>query len=181
MSAGAIVLLIISIAAYGASLAALYLRGNLAPVAGFAGLLFMWLSGALPLNGSIVAMWLCITLIVVCIGLLQPPAVRSSRVGAGYMALGGIAAMAVGLLGFTFARSLSMLHGIMVVATLAGVVFGYMLFSNTPAGRNFRLGRPGAVAYLLAKGFPVAIALMELGVTLVVLLAVNNVDRLQGV
>ncbi len=170
--------MIISIVSFLASVYMVFRREMLAPLFGFLGLLFMWLSGLLPLNGTIIIMWLCMSVLVMVVPMLQTQEMRSLKAGKGYMLVGALTGMAVGLLGFSFAGSLSLLYGIMIVAVLAGTFFGFVLFSNTPKGRPYALARRGSFSYLLAKGFPIAITVMEIGVIFVLLLAVSNADRL---
>ncbi len=83
--------------------------------------------------------------------------------------------MAAGLLAYTASSELSVLYAIMVVATAIGVVFGFILFVNTPAGRQFGFGSGRFVRYLLAKGFPTALTLMMLGVPLVLIIALYRI------
>lgn len=169
-----IALLILSILCFGSAVALIFLREMLAPVVAFLGLLFMWLSDKLPLNSTIIIMWLCMAVLVTCVPMLQDAAMRRTRDGLGYMTIGALTGMAVGLLGITFAQSASMLYGIMIVATAAGTFFGFMLYSNTPKGKSRNLAARPSFGYLLAKGFPVAITVMQIGVVLVLLLLVNQ-------
>ena len=125
----------------------------------------------LPLNGTILTGWLCMTVVVLVATLLQPTAVRDSKRGVGYLTAGAIVGMTVGLLGFSVATAVSMLYGIMVVATAAGTFLGFLLYTNTPAGRPLGIASGNFFRYLLAKGFPTAITVMQIGVALVLLIA----------
>lgn len=159
----------------------LFLQGRrqlLAPAASYLGLLTLsFATGSdglplLPINNVILIGWLCMTLVVMTTVVLQPAAVRAQKRGTGYMTVGALAGMSVGLLGFTVgAGSLSLIYGLMILATAAGTFFGFLLFTNTPdgAGVNLRSGR--FFKYLLAKGFPIAIAVMMTGVAAVVAIA----------
>lgn len=164
-----ITLLILSIVFFAGSFAMLFIRDMLAPVSGFLGLLFMWLSNALPLNSTIIIMWLCISVLVTCVPMLQTQTLRRVKAGIAYMTAGAFTGMAVGLLGVTFASTVSMLYDVMIVATAAGTFFGFMLFTNTPAGKGYSFSTGRFFSYLLAKGFPIAITVMETGIVLTLL------------
>ena len=169
-----ITFLVLSIICFAASVALIFIREMVAPVAAFLGLLFMWLSNMLPLNSTIIIMWLCMTVLVVCVPMLQEQTMRNRTDGLGYMTAGGFTGMAIGLLGITFATSPSMLYGTMIVATVAGIFFGFMLYTNTPKGKSNNIAFRHSFSYLLAKGFPLAVTVMQIGVILVLLLLVNQ-------
>lgn len=86
--------------------------------------------------------------------------------------------LAVGLLGFSISSSLTLRYAYMILATIAGIAFGFLLYTNTPSGKPVGPGSGNFFRYLLAKGFPTAITLMMLGVALVLLIAVKNVNGL---
>lgn len=150
----------------------------LAPISAYLGLLAISFATnpegypLLPINSTILFAWVCMTIVVTVATLLQPAPLRFSRKGVGYMLGGAIAGMAVGLLGFTFITSLSLLYGVMIVATAAGIFFGFMLYTNTPEGRPVALNSGNFFRYLFAKGFPVAITVMQIGVVAVILIAI---------
>lgn len=106
--------------------------------------------------------------------LLQPLPLRRSSKGMGYIIVGAIAGMAVGLLGFSYASQVSVLYGIMIAATLAGIFFGFLLYTKTPEGRPVGIGTGNFFKYLLAKGFPTAITVMQIGVVLVLVIALHK-------
>ena len=56
-----------------------------------------------PVNNTILMGWLCMTILVMTATILQPLPLRQSSRGEGYMAIGALAGMAVGLLGYSFA------------------------------------------------------------------------------
>ncbi len=151
----------------------------LAPIFSFMGLLTLSLAkhgeeGLLPINNTILIGWLCMTLVVMVATILQPIPIRQQTRGVGYMLVGAVAGLSFGLLGSTIQVTLSMFYGIMIVAVAIGIFFGYLIFTNTPAGRNVALGTGNFFQYLLAKGFPIAITIMMMGVVLVILLALRN-------
>lgn len=159
----------------------LFGRQTLAPGASFVALTLLSLAKSgdgyplLPINNTILIGWLCMTVVVTLATMLQPLPVRQQSKGMGYILSGAVVGMVVGLLGFTFSSNLPMLYGIMIVATVAGVFFGFLLYSRTPDGAAVSPSSGNFFRYLLAKGFPTAITVMQAGVALVILLAVNNI------
>ena len=171
----ATLLIIISIMLWLAAFAALFFRMVAAPAFSYLGLLMLSLAKdadeipLIPINSTILIGWLAMTLIVIVATLMQPAPIQQQNRGVAYMLGGAIVGMTIGLLGVTFLSSVSMLYGVMVIATAAGTFFGYLLFTNTPAGRALSFGSGNFYTYLLAKGFPTAVAVMMAGVPLVIL------------
>lgn len=132
----------------------------------------------LPVNGTILTAWLCMTLVVMLITIMEPEPVRRQTRGMFYIIGGAIVGLAVGLLGFTFTDNLNALYATMVLGVVAGIFFGFLLYTNTPAGRPVAIGSGNFFKYLLAKGFPTAITVMQLGVVLVLVVALKNVHAL---
>lgn len=166
-----------------AALMALPTRQLLGPPLAYVALLCLSFNGSagypvLPINSTILVTWLCMTLVVMLATLLQPEAIRLQTRGTGYILVGGLAGMAIGLLGFTVSISLPTLYSIMIVATLAGIFFGFLIYTNTPDGVPVGLRSGNFFKYLLAKGFPTAITIMQIGVALVLAIALYNVTRL---
>jgi hypothetical protein len=172
-----IVAIIFSILFFIGAILLLAPRILLAPACAYIGMLCLSFATAsdgyplLPINSTILIGWLCMTLVVMVATILQPVPLRFARKGMGYMTVGAIAGMAVGLMGFTFVHSLSTLYGIMIVATAIGVFFGFLLYSKTPDGQPVGIGSGHFFKYLLAKGFPTAITIMQIGVVLVLITA----------
>lgn len=127
-----------------------------------------------PVNNTILTAWFCMTLVVTLIVLLQPEPVRRQVRGTTYMTVGAITGLAVGLLGFSFTKNLSILYAIMILGVAAGIFCGFLLYTKTPEGKPVGVGSGNFFRYLLAKGFPTAITLMQLGVALVIIIAINN-------
>lgn len=157
------------------ALALVFVREMLSPLSAYLALVCLWFANLLPLNATILLTWLCITVVVMGTTMLQPPEMRIQTRGTGYLLGGALAGMAVGLLGYTLATDLSMLYGLMIVGTVAGTFFGFLLFSTTPAGRGVSLRSGRFFRYLLAKGFPVAVTVMQIGIILVLTMAVTGV------
>ncbi|MDE6272081.1 MAG: hypothetical protein K2M31_03640 [Muribaculaceae bacterium] len=127
----------------------------------------------MPLSGAMLMSWLIITFIVMMIVILQNPAVRQQSRGVNYMTLGGIAGLAVGLLGFSFSTSLNLLYALMILGVIAGIFCGFLLFTNTPKGRDVSLPTGRFFKYLLAKGFPVLVTVAQAGIPAVILIAAS--------
>ena len=164
----AILLIIIAVLLYGISVLLLLRKEILGPVAAFLAMGAVYLSGLLPMNMNMIITWLCLTLVVSGVTAMQPAALMSQQRGMGYIMTGAAAGLAVGLMGYTFTESISAVYAIMVLAVVAGIFFGYMLFTRTPDGAQLRTSRNRFFSYLLAKGFPVAIAVSMLGVPLII-------------
>ena len=128
-----------------------------------------------PLSSGMTLSWISITLVVMIIIILQNPAIRMQSRGTGYMLIGALAGMAVGLLGYTFSPSSNLLYAIMLIATAAGICLGLLIFSNTPDGRAIAPGPRHLLRYLLAKGFPALVTVGQLGIAAVILIAANGI------
>ena len=173
-------IIVLSCVLWAAALAVLPFRQILAPVLSFLGLLTLSFATndagfpLLPVNNVILVGWLCMTTVVTLATLMQPAPVLSQTRGMGYILAGAIVGLAVGLLGFTVSSSVSMLYGIMIVGVVVEIFFGFLLYTNTPAGRPVNITSGFFFKYLLAKGFPTAITVMQIGVVLVLLIAIHN-------
>lgn len=173
----AIFLIILSVLLWAASIVALFGKQAAAPFFSYIGMLILSLASdsngnpLVPINNTILIGWLCMTVVVMLATLMQPRAITSQRRGEGYMLVGAVVGLAVGLLGFSFSSAIPMLYGIMVLAVIVGVFFGYLLFTNTPDGAAVRINSGHFFTYLLAKGFPTAITVMMIGVPLVIIVA----------
>ena len=169
-------LIILSCLLWGLALFALARRPALGPALSYVALLtlsFAQYNGVplLPINSVMLIGWLCMTLVVMFATYLQPVAVVSQTRGMGYIIVGALTGMAVGLLGFTCTSNLPLLYAIMILATVAGIYLGFLLYTRTPEGRPVAPGSGFFLNYLLAKGFPTAITVMQIGVALVLAIA----------
>lgn len=124
----------------------------------------------LQINNTMLLSWISITIVVIIATMLQPLVIRRQTKGMAYMIGGAFVGLAIGLLGFTVTTSISMLYGIMIVATAAGIFFGFLVYSNTPGGRDVGISSGRFFPYLLAKGFPTAVTVMQIGLVLVLLI-----------
>ncbi len=172
----AIFLIILSCLLWLLSLWLLRGRQVAAPAASFLALLLLSLAKengwqVLPINTTMLTGWLCMTLVVMFACYLQPAAVRAQTKGWGYITGGAVTGMMLGLLGSSFSIGISILYGIMILATVAGTFLGFLLYTNTPDGRPVAPQSGHFFKYLLAKGFPTAVTVMQAGVALVLLVA----------
>lgn len=172
-------LIILSIIAWMLSIVILFRDRMVASAVSYIALLILSLAQKngypiVPLNATILICWLCMTLIITTATWLQPPSIRHSPIGIGYITGGALTGMVIGLLGNSFTYDITILYGIMIIATAIGTFFGYLLFVNTPKGRNYSFSSGIFFRYLLAQGFPVAITIMMIGTALVLFMAVNN-------
>lgn len=172
-------LLIISIILWVGAIGSLAYRPLYAPALSFLGLLmisFCQTAGVpwIPISNGMIISWLCITVVVMMATMLQPAAIRSQMRGMAYIIGGGIVGLVVGLLGYTVSSVANVLYGIMIVATAIGIFFGFLLYSNTPDGKAVGIGSGNFFRYLLAKGFPTAVTLMQIGLVFVMLLIIHG-------
>ena len=168
-------LLVVSIIFWAGAIALLPSRPLYAPAFSYLGLLalsFCETDGIawLPINSNMLISWICITVVVMMATMLQPAAIRSQRRGMAYIIGGAIVGLAIGILGFTISGAIGMLYAIMIVATAAGIFFGFLLYSRTPDGAALSISSPNFFRYLLAKGFPTAVTIMQIGLVFVLLI-----------
>lgn len=171
-----IFLIIVSVLLWLGALVALPKRILLAPALSYCAMLIISFAKSggypiVPVSNGLTISWLAISLVVMLIILLQNPAIRQQSRGVGYMTVGALAGMAVGLAGFTFSTSLQLLYAIMILATAAGIILGMLLFANTPDGRAVSPSSGNFLKYLLAKGFPILITVAQIGIVAVILIA----------
>lgn len=175
-----IFLLILSIIFWAASIWCLFGRQTIAPALSFIALIILsftsWFSPLI--NNTMIIGWLAMTVVVMFAAYMQPEPVRRQIKGMPFMIVGGIVGLALGLLGFTISSSINLRYSLMIIAVAAGIFLGFLLYSNTPDGRPVRPGSGNFFRYLLAKGFPTAITLMQLGVALILLMVIKNVNGL---
>lgn len=156
-------------------------RIGMAPALSYIGLLIIGLTTRngyplLPVNATILTGWFCMSLVVTLAVMMQPVPVRTQTRGMGYIVIGALVGLAVGLLAFSFASNITFLYSVMIMAVIAGIVLGFLLYTKTPDGRPVSPGSGNFLRYLLAKGFPTAITVMQTGVVLVLIIAVNSVS-----
>lgn len=171
-----VVLIILSCLLWVGAFAAFPRRILLSPALSFCALLllsFARIHGvpAVPVANSMTLSWLCITLVVMMVILLQNPAIRIQSRGTGYILFGAVAGMAAGLAVYTVSASTNLLYAMMLGGTAIGIILGLLIFSNTPAGRAIAPSTGHFWQYLLAKGFPALITVAQIGIALVILIA----------
>lgn len=175
-----IFLIILACVLYITATVALFRRILVAPALSYIGLVVLSFARdngypLLPINSYILIGWLCITLVVTFILILEPAPVRAQLRGMPYIVTGAFAGLAIGLLGYTVTSHVSMLYSIMVIGVVIGTLLGFLLYSRTPDGRPVAPGSGNFFRYLLAKGFPTAITVMMMGVVLVLIIALYSI------
>lgn len=174
----ATVWIILSFLLWGGAIWFLFRNQLFSPALSFLGLLTLSLASVndvpiVPINGRMLISWLALSLIVIATTAMQPSAISRQSRGIGYMTIGGLAGMSAGLASYGLASAISLVYGLMVGGVIIGVFFGYLVFTNTPAGRGVNLHSGHFFRYLLAKGFPVAITLMMPGMAAVISILLN--------
>lgn len=169
-------LIILSVVLYVGGIVTLWRRPLLSPALSYIALVLLSMtknaSGLplLPINNTILIGWLCMTVVVMGATIMQPARLTSAAGPTSYLVVGGLAGLAVGLVPSSFGVTVAMLYSSMVIGTAAGVFFGYIIYSRAKVGGGETPGESGYFAPLLAKGFPTALTLMQVGVPLVLLI-----------
>lgn len=166
----AVILMILSIICFVGSLVLLFYKEAVAPAVALLGLVAMYFSHKLPLAPNMVITWVAITVIILGVTSMQSRALMAQTRGMGYMLTGAIAGMAVGLIAVPAAESLTFLYACMILGIVAGIFFAFMLFSRTPQGRDVNLASGNFFTYLAAKGFPLALTVIQAGVCILLAL-----------
>lgn len=171
-----IFLIIASCLLWVAAFAALPGRIMLGPALSFCALLTLSFAknsdgySILNLSRASMISWLALTLVMMFIIILQNPAIRQQSRGVGYMIMGGLAGMAVGLLAFSFAPGLQFLYACSLIGAAIGIYLSMLIFSKTPDGRAIAPGTGNFFRYLLAKGFPTLITIGQLALAAVIII-----------
>lgn len=165
-------LLLLELVLFALSLWLLFAREMLAPVASLLGLASIYFSRLLPLAPNMVITWTCITLILLGVSAAQPALLAQKR-GMGYMTAGAVVGLAVGFVAAT-STSLVMGYAIIIAATAAGIFFGLLFYSRTPAGVDLNPTSSRFYTYLAGKGFPLAVTLIQWAVPLLIYIAINS-------
>lgn len=166
-------LMILALLLFAGAAILLFEREVLAPAASLLGLAAVYFSRMLPLTPNMLITWLALTVIVMGVSLMQPAALMAQKRGVGYMLGGALAGMAVGLIAVSQAVSLTLWYASMIVGVLAGIFFGFFLYTRTPEGRDVSLSSGHFFTYLAAKGFPLAIAVIQPGLVLMLMLVTD--------
>lgn len=166
-------LMILALLLFAGALILLFVREVLAPAASLLGLTAVYFSRMLPLSPNMLITWLALTVIVMGVSFMQPAALMAQKRGVGYMLGGALAGMAVGLIAVSQAVSLTVWYASMIVGVLAGIFFGFFLYTRTPDGRDVGLSSGHFFTYLAAKGFPLAITVIQPGLVLMLMLVTD--------
>ncbi|MBS7347899.1 MAG: hypothetical protein KIG61_05740 [Muribaculaceae bacterium] len=178
-----IFLLVASILLWVGSIWCLYGRLIVAPALSLVALFLLSLMSdngvpLLPINGVMLSSWFALSLLVAVICYLQPEQISRQTRGMLYIIVGGFTGMALGMLGYSVTSSVSLRYSCMALSIAAGIIFGFLLYTYTPQGQQVKPGSGFFVKYLLAKGFPTLVTLMQMGIALVIAIAMANVNAL---
>lgn len=130
-------------------------------ITAFAGLLCLHFSGVAPVENSQLWFWGLAALIVLGLSVLLPAPVVTSRKGVGYIVIGAIAGLTVGLV---------ISANVMILGGVAGALCGALAYSRTPSGRFLEFPSRKFINYLCAKALPPVIALSIVAVAVVMML-----------
>lgn len=172
-----VVLLILALLLFAGAIVLLFVREVLAPAASFLGLTAVYFSGLLPLSPNMVITWLALTVIVMGVSYMQPAALMAQRRGVGYMLGGALAGMAVGVMAVSQSVSHEVSHAVLTVpltvwyaslvaGALIGIFLSFLLYTRSPGGRDVGMSSGRFFTYVAAKGFPLAIAMIQPGLVL---------------
>ena len=156
------------------SLVFIVVRIEAAPCAAFLGMLVISMGKTpegyplLPLSNATILGWLFMAVLVTVLTLCQPAALRHTRRGIYYYLVAAITGMALGLLAFTVTSAPGGRYAIMICAVAVATFIGALMFANTPQGKGVSVRSGNFFTYMLAKGFPTAISVMQLGTVLIV-------------
>lgn len=166
-------LLIASIIVWAASVWVLPSRPLFSPALSYLGLLGISFCNfpTIEIPDSMLISWLCITVVVMMATILQPASINRQARGMAYIIGGAFVGLAIGLLGFTVSTAITGYYAIMIVAVAVGIFFGFLLYSNTPDGRAIGVMSGNFFRYLMAKGFPSAVTVMQIGLVFVLLIS----------
>lgn len=123
----------------------------------YLGLWAFHFSGYIPVTMRELLFWGVTTLIVIGLDVLLPRESARALQGRGYVGVGTIAGMVVGML-------LSS-AGIILGAAI-GAFLGAMAYSRTPAGRALQFPSAVFMRFLCSRGLPAVVAISQVGLVL---------------
>lgn len=127
-------------------------------VLAYAGLwLFKW-SGFIHPSAGLLASWGVIVVVVLVIDFLLPSSISRATNGMGYMGVGGLVGLFVGMTGFSLAWA--------VAGAAAGVLLGAFAYTRMPGGKALGFPSSRFFQYLCAKGLPAVVTLGLIGIAL---------------
>lgn len=174
-------IIIVSCILWAVSLWILFSRIYWAPILSFAALAILSMAETkegyqiFPINTTILLGWFIMSAIVTVATMLQSKSINKQTLGMPYICIGAMVGMILGLLGITITHEPAMLYSIMIIATTGGIVFGYLLFTRTPKGEGLAPESGNFFRYLLAKGFPTAITVMQIGIACIFMLDFRHI------
>lgn len=149
--------IIISIIAVGATILLMLTRQRLAPAMAWISLAVLWIAEANIPRLSTIGFWAAVAAIATAINFMLPPSVVDSRRGQGFIAIGALCGMFVGMI---------ITDAAMIVGTIIGAMTGALTFSRTPAGRSILNPTSKFINYVCAKAMPAVISACTIGVSI---------------
>lgn len=123
----------------------------------YAGLWAFHLSGYFPVTMHELMFWGVATVLVICADRLLPRGNTLSMSGRGYVGVGTMAGMIVGML---------MASAGIILGAVIGTFLGAMAYSRTPQGRGLEFPSAIFVRFLCSRGLPAVITLSQVGLIL---------------
>ena len=139
----------------GISLILVFIPRVPASVVGYMALWAAKLSGYTPFTTGTMIFWGVAVLIVLVNRFLLPSFVRNSSRGIGYIGVGAIVGMSVGLIMYTAAS--------VIIGAIVGAFLGAIAYTRTSAGATLEFPTSKFFNYLGAKAIPVVITVSMSG------------------
>ena len=127
-------------------------------VLAYAGLWLLKWSGFIHPSAGLLASWGVIVVVVLVIDFLLPSSISRATNGMGYMGVGGLVGLFVGMTGFSLAWA--------VAGAAAGVLLGAFAHTRMPGGKALGFPSSRFFQYLCAKGLPAVVTLGLIGIAL---------------
>lgn len=143
------------------SLILMFVQWRWTAVVAFVGLLLTVLGSSGFAGAMLPLFWGFAALVVVGLNFMLPREVVASRLGVGYIVLGGLTGLVLGYL---------ISVNVMVIGAVVGIVLGGLAFSMTPSGRHLDFPSARFLQYLCAKGLPSAVVLSMAGYVAIILI-----------
>ncbi len=134
-----------------------------ASLAAYLGLWLLKWSGYVDLPADTMIFWGCATLLVLGLWVMLPRYLSRGTRGRGYIGLGTLCGMVVGMLISS--------PGI-IIGAVVGAILGAMAYVNTPRGRDLPLFSRQWTQLLCGVGLPAVVALSMVGLALFDILAI---------
>lgn len=144
-----------------ASLVLMFVQWRWTAVVAFVGLLLTVLGSSGFAGAMLPLFWGFAALVVIGLNYMLPREVVASRLGVGYIGLGGLTGLVLGYL---------ISVNVMVIGAVVGIALGGLAFSMTHSGRHLDFPSARFLQYLCAKGLPSAVVLSMAGYVAIILI-----------